>query len=64
MTIVSTRSLEMPYLYHDLVNDRIQTLHREAEEQRLIARIRRVQRARRKAQRANEHLSRVLREEF
>lgn len=54
----------MPYLYHDLVNDRIQTLHREAEEQRLIARIRRVQRARRKAQRANEHLSRVLREEF
>ncbi|MFG3438940.1 hypothetical protein ACGF0J_16990 [Nonomuraea sp. NPDC047897] len=51
-------------MYHDLVNDRIQTLHREAEEQRLISRIRRVQRARRKAQQANDRLSRVLREEF
>ncbi|MBB6344838.1 hypothetical protein ACWGH8_41205 [Nonomuraea muscovyensis] len=64
MSTISTRSLEMPYLYHDLVNDRIQTLHREAEEQRLVSRIRRVQRARRKAQQANDRLSRILREAF
>lgn len=54
----------MPHMYHDLINDRIQTLHREAEEQRLVSRIRRVQRARRKAQQANDRLSRILREEF
>ncbi|MFI7444194.1 hypothetical protein [Nonomuraea indica] len=64
MSTISTRTLEMPHMYHDLINDRIQTLHREAEEQRLVSRIRRVQRARRKAQQANDRLSRILREEF
>lgn len=63
MNPFSTRSLKVPYLYHELVNDRIQTLHREAEEQRLVARIRRVQRARRGVERANERLSRALRQE-
>ncbi|MEU8245465.1 hypothetical protein [Nonomuraea sp. NPDC048916] len=60
MSTYFTRGFELPYLYHDLVNDRIQTLHREAEEQRLIARVRRVQRARREVRRANERLSRAL----
>ncbi|MFI9847257.1 hypothetical protein ACIHFD_60295 [Nonomuraea sp. NPDC051941] len=50
----------MPDLIHDLVSDRIQTLHREAEEQRLIARVTRVQRARRKVQRANDRLREAL----
>ncbi|WP_162795797.1 hypothetical protein [Nonomuraea lactucae] len=64
MRTITTRSREVPNLFHDLVNDRIQTLHREAEEQRLISRVRRVQRARRRAQRANEKLERVLREDW
>ncbi|MFC4012185.1 hypothetical protein ACFOY2_33475 [Nonomuraea purpurea] len=50
----------MPDLIHDLVNDRIQTLHREAEEQRLVLRVTRVQRARRKVKRANERLHEAL----
>jgi hypothetical protein len=58
------RSPKVPYLYHELVNDRIQTLHREAEEQRLAARIRRVQRARREVKRANERLNRALAQEI
>ncbi|MEV0195344.1 hypothetical protein [Nonomuraea sp. NPDC050691] len=60
MSIGTTHSLEVPYLSHDLVNDRIRTLHREAEEQRLIASVQRVQRARRQVQRANERLRRAL----
>ncbi|GGO82037.1 hypothetical protein [Nonomuraea cavernae] len=55
-----TRGLELPYLYQELVSDRIQTLHREAEEQRLISRIRRVRRAERGVRRANERLSQAL----
>ncbi|GAA2831316.1 MULTISPECIES: hypothetical protein [Nonomuraea] len=50
----------MPDLIHDLVNDRIQTLHREAEEQRLILRVTRVQRARREVKRANDRLRQAL----
>lgn len=48
------------YLFHELVNDRIQSLHREAEEYRLASGIRRVQRARRSVQRANDRLRRAL----
>ncbi|GAA3110250.1 hypothetical protein GCM10020001_030810 [Nonomuraea salmonea] len=59
-----TRSLLVPDLIHDLVNDRIQTLHREAAEQRVILRAQRVQRARRGVTRANERLRRVLSREF
>jgi hypothetical protein len=50
----------VPNLIHDLVNDRIQTLHREAEEQRLILRVTRVQRARRQVRRANDRLREAL----
>lgn len=63
MNPFSTGSLKVPYLSHELVNDRIQTLHREAEEQRLATRIRRVQRARRSVERANERLTRALSQE-
>ncbi|SDI75344.1 hypothetical protein [Nonomuraea jiangxiensis] len=50
----------MPDLIHELVNDRIQTLHREAEEQRLIQRVARVARARRKLKQATDRLHRAL----
>lgn len=50
----------MPYMFQNLVNDRIQTLHREAEEQRLVSQFRRVQRARRNVKRANDRLRQVL----
>ncbi|MFB4279478.1 MULTISPECIES: hypothetical protein [unclassified Nonomuraea] len=60
MSVHSTRSLAVPDLIHDLVNDRIQTLHREAAEQRLILRVSRVQRARREVKRANDRLRRAL----
>ncbi|MEQ4716924.1 MULTISPECIES: hypothetical protein [unclassified Nonomuraea] len=46
----------MPDLIHDLVNDRIQTLHREAEQQRLVLHVSRVERARRQVKRANDRL--------
>jgi hypothetical protein len=52
--------LSAPYLYHELVNDRIRTLHREAEEHRQAARITRVRRAQRGVQRAHERLNRAL----
>lgn len=50
----------MPDLIHDLVNDRIQTLHREAEQQRLVLRVSRVRRARREVLRANDRLRKAL----
>ncbi|AQZ68912.1 hypothetical protein BKM31_52225 [[Actinomadura] parvosata subsp. kistnae] len=60
MTTRPSRSLAVPDLIHDLVNDRIQTLHREAEEARLILRVTRVQRARREVKRANDRLRQAL----
>jgi hypothetical protein len=63
MNLIATRSFEMPYMYQELVNDRIHTLHREAEEQRLVSRLRRVQRARRQVQRATDRLQRALLDE-
>ena len=50
----------MTYMYQEMINDRIQTMHREAEEYRVAARIVRLQRARREVQRAGERLRRVL----
>ncbi|MET9336998.1 MULTISPECIES: hypothetical protein [unclassified Nonomuraea] len=50
----------MPYIYQELVNDRIQTLHKEAEEYRMVSRFKRVQRARRDLQRANDRLRKAL----
>ncbi|HLU76242.1 MAG TPA: hypothetical protein VKZ82_28955 [Nonomuraea sp.] len=49
-----------PYLYHELVNDRIRSLHQEAEQHRVAARITRVRRAQRGVRRANERLARAL----
>ncbi|MGN9846628.1 hypothetical protein ACTMTI_51845 [Nonomuraea sp. H19] len=54
----------MPDLFHELVNDRIHTLHREAEEQRLVLRVSRVQRARREVKRANDRLRAALSRQF
>ncbi|GAA2368688.1 hypothetical protein GCM10010404_24070 [Nonomuraea africana] len=60
MNIITGRSFEVPFMYQELVNDRIQTLHREAEEYRMVSRLKRVQRARRDVQRANDRLRRAL----
>jgi hypothetical protein len=60
METLPTRSFSSPYLYHDLVNDRIRTLHREAEHQRLVNRLRRLKRARRNVQRANDRLRTLI----
>ncbi|MDA0636524.1 hypothetical protein OUY22_24175 [Nonomuraea sp. MCN248] len=61
MSLVPTSGdFSAPYLYHELVKDRIRTLHREAEEHRMAARITRVRKARRDVRRANERLSRAL----
>lgn len=62
MSLIPTSGeFSAPYLYHELVNDRIRTLHREAEEQRMASRISRVRKAQRGVQRANERLNRALR---
>ncbi|MFI7707178.1 hypothetical protein [Nonomuraea sp. NPDC049480] len=50
----------MSDLIHELVNDRIQTLHREAAEERLALRVSRVQRARRQVRKANDRLRKAL----
>lgn len=60
MSIIPGRSFEVPYMYQELVNDRIQTLHREAEEYRMVSRFKRVQRAQRDVQRANDRLRKAL----
>ncbi|MCG5216609.1 hypothetical protein [Streptosporangium sp. KLBMP 9127] len=54
------RSNEIPSMFENVVQDRIQTLHREAEEQRLVTQILRVRRARRGAERASARLRRAL----
>ncbi|WP_433497859.1 hypothetical protein ACQP1K_23515 [Sphaerimonospora sp. CA-214678] len=48
------------YLYQELVDERIRTLHREAEEGRLASRIMSAKRARRRAERASKRLSSAL----
>ncbi|MEV7967035.1 hypothetical protein AB0O34_13765 [Sphaerisporangium sp. NPDC088356] len=60
MTTIPSWTSEMPYMYKELVQDRIQTLHREAEEQRLVNRILRVRRARKQAERASVRLRQAL----
>ncbi|MFB9706866.1 hypothetical protein [Streptosporangium nondiastaticum] len=47
-------------MQEELVRDRIRTLHREAEEQRLATGVLRLQRARRDAERATSRLHRAL----
>ncbi|NUR26112.1 MAG: hypothetical protein HOV83_09745 [Catenulispora sp.] len=60
MNHIPAGNLTMPYLFKDLVNDRIQTLHREAAEHRLASRVQRVERARRSVERAHARLTRAL----
>ncbi|MFD8531874.1 hypothetical protein ACFV0L_31110 [Streptosporangium canum] len=60
MTHFTTRSLEMTSMHEELVRDRIRTLHREAEEQRLVSGIMRLRRARRGAERASSRLRHAL----
>lgn len=48
------------YLYQELVDERIRTLHREAAEERLANRVMNVRRARRRAERASERLANAL----
>ncbi|GAA3822581.1 hypothetical protein GCM10022226_48790 [Sphaerisporangium flaviroseum] len=51
---------DLPYMHKELVRDRIQTLHREAEEQRLANGIMRVNKARKQAERASMRLRHAL----
>ncbi|SDG93643.1 hypothetical protein SAMN05421505_109177 [Sinosporangium album] len=60
MSTRTARTAEASSMYEDLVRDRIQTLRREAEEQRVIARVRAVNRARRDAERASMRLRNAL----
>ncbi|WP_424536134.1 hypothetical protein ACOZ38_40235 [Sphaerisporangium viridialbum] len=60
MATIPSWTNEMPYMHKELVHDRIQTLHREAEEQRLVNRIVRVQKARKQAERASIRLRQAL----
>ncbi|MDP9865229.1 MULTISPECIES: hypothetical protein [Streptosporangium] len=53
-------NLDMSSMQEELVRDRIRTLHREAEEQRLISGVLRVRRARRDAERASSRLRHAL----
>ncbi|GII66646.1 hypothetical protein Skr01_67310 [Sphaerisporangium krabiense] len=58
----STRAwgAEMPYMYEELVFDRIRTLHQEAESQRLVSHVQRLRKARRRVERASTRLHQVL----
>ena len=54
------RSAEMPLFTQDLVHERIHTLRREAEAESLDRRVRSVQKARRRVERAAERLRYAL----
>ncbi|MFJ2028992.1 hypothetical protein [Streptosporangium sp. NPDC087985] len=60
MSYFTTRSLDMSSMQEELVRDRIRTLHREAEEQRLVSGVLRLRRARRDAERASSRLRHAL----
>ncbi|GLW26661.1 hypothetical protein [Microbispora triticiradicis] len=48
------------YLNQELVHERIRTLHREAEQERLAGRVRSVEKARREVERASRRLRSAL----
>ncbi|MEU8196876.1 hypothetical protein AB0C10_24135 [Microbispora amethystogenes] len=48
------------YLHQELVDERIRTLHREAEQERLAGRVRSVEKARREVERASRRLRSAL----
>ncbi|ADG89660.1 hypothetical protein TBS_30020 [Thermobispora bispora] len=49
-----------PHVLHELSDDRIRALRREAEEQRIVSRLVAAQRARRQVERAARRLDRAL----
>lgn len=60
MSIHHTWAVEIAPIHEELVFERIRSLHREAEEQRLVHRIQRLNKARRRAERASARLRQVL----
>ncbi|MDP9849149.1 hypothetical protein J2853_008360 [Streptosporangium lutulentum] len=61
MTFPTTAwSLDMHSMDQELVKDRIRTLHREAEQHRLVAGIQRLRRAQRDAERASARVRSAL----
>jgi hypothetical protein len=60
MNLLPTWTSDLSYMHKELVRDRIQTLYREAEEQRLVNRIREVNKARKQAERASVRLRHAL----
>ncbi|MET8157501.1 hypothetical protein ABZT47_14070 [Sphaerisporangium sp. NPDC005289] len=60
MSFLPTWSSEIPYIRQELVRDRIQALHNEAEQQRLVLRLQRIRRARKQAERASLRLRNAL----
>ncbi|MFI6508451.1 hypothetical protein ACIBCT_12665 [Streptosporangium sp. NPDC050855] len=56
MSYLSTGGLDLSSMHQELVRDRIQTLHREAEEHRRAAGLQRLRRAERDAERASARL--------
>ncbi|GAA3027825.1 hypothetical protein [Streptosporangium longisporum] len=56
MSYLSTSGLDLSSMHQELVRDRIQTLHREAEEHRRAAGLQRLRRAERDAERASARL--------
>lgn len=60
MSYFSARGFGTPSVHEELVRDRIQSLHREAEEHRRAHGLLRVRRARREAERASLSLRHAL----
>ncbi|MFD0884473.1 hypothetical protein ACFQ08_07885 [Streptosporangium algeriense] len=56
----ATTGFDMLSMQEELVRDRIRTLHREAEEQRVVTGVLRLRRARRDAERASARLRNAL----
>jgi hypothetical protein len=60
MSFLPSWNADTPFIHEELVRDRIRTLHREAEHQRLVSSLQRVRRARRQAERASLRLRHAL----
>ncbi|SDQ43915.1 hypothetical protein [Thermostaphylospora chromogena] len=60
MTASIARPDLIPYMYDEVVRDRIRTLHREGERERLLRNLRRVRRAQRDEERARSRLRQAL----
>ena len=60
MSYFNTTRIDLPSMQEELVRDRIQTLHREAEEHRRAAGLQRLRRAQRDTERASARLRLAL----